>query len=75
MGSNLTAKTADYAAGFSIRYRDILFTPAVHIGRINELTNGVVVGQKLGSSPPALPTAMHFTPKFGFAITYRLPFP
>jgi hypothetical protein len=75
MGSNLTAKTADYAAGISFRYRDILLTPAVHIGRQNDLTNGVTVGQELGSSPPALPQSMHFVPKLGFSITYRVPIP
>jgi hypothetical protein len=75
MGANLTAKTADYAAGVSFRYRDMLFTPAVHFGRQNELTNGVTVGQRLGSSPPTLPMAMHFTPKLAFAITYRVPLP
>jgi hypothetical protein len=75
LGANLTAKSADYAAGISFRYREVLFTPAVHFGRENELTNGVVVGQMLGSSPPALPTAMHFKPNVGFALTYRVPIP
>jgi hypothetical protein len=75
IGANLSAKTADYAAGISFRYREVLFTPAVHFGRENELTNGVVVGQMLGSSPPALPTEMHFKANIGFAITYRIPIP
>jgi hypothetical protein len=75
LGANLTTKSADYAAGVSWRYRDLLFTPAFHYGRETVLSNGVNVGQKLGSSPPALPTQMLFRPNFGFAVTYRIPIP
>ena len=74
LGANLTTKTADYAAGLGFRFRDVLFVPAVHIGRENQLTNGLAVGQMLGSSPPALPAGTSFVAKFGLAVTYRVPF-
>ena len=73
LGANLYLKTADYAAGISFRYRDTIFTPLAHIGRETFLTDGVYVGEKLGSGPPALPTANTWTAKFGLAITYRIP--
>jgi hypothetical protein len=50
-------------------------TPLVHIGRYNDLTQGIGVGSMLGSSPPSpLPTASRWTAKLGFAVSYVLPF-
>ncbi len=45
LGANLSTKSADYMAGVSFRYREVLFTPALHYGRENFLTNGIAVGQ------------------------------
>jgi hypothetical protein len=75
LGANLTTKTADYAVGFSLRFRELLFSPLLHLGRETYLSNGVAVGQKLGSSPPTLTTEQHFKPAVGFAISYRIPVP
>ncbi len=75
LGANLTTKSADYALGLSFRYREALFSPMLHYGRETFLSNGVTVGQKLGSSPPTLPTEQNFKPAFGLAITYRIPIP
>ena len=75
LGANLTTKSADYAVGISFRYRELLFSPLLHMGRETYLSNGVAVGQKLGSSPPALTTEQHFKPAAGFAISYRIPVP
>ena len=75
LGANLTTKSADYAVGVSFRYREILFSPMLHLGRESFLSNGVTVGQKLGSSPPTLPSEQEFKPAFGLAITYRIPIP
>ena len=73
MGANLSSKTADFAVGPSFQYGIVLFTPVLHYGRQTGLTNGVQVGQKLGTSPPALPTNNFWKPAFGFAISYVLP--
>jgi hypothetical protein len=74
VGANLTAKTTDFAVGPSFQIGEALFTPAAHFGRQTQLTDGVVVGAQLGSSPPTLPTKTAWVPAFGFAITYILPF-
>ena len=73
IGANFVTKSADFAAGPSIQYGNVLFTPAVHYGRQTELINGVHVGDQLGTSPPALPTNNVYKPAIGLGITYRLP--
>jgi len=76
VGANLTSKTADFDVGVSFQVGGVLFTPAVHFGRDNRLTDGVYVGQMLGTSPPSpLPTENVWVRKFGFAITYTIPTP
>jgi hypothetical protein len=76
VGANLTSKTADFDAGLSFRIGGVLLTPALHFGRDTRLTNGVEVGQKLGSSPPnPLPTTNAWVRKFALGITYTIPTP
>jgi len=76
VGANLTSKTADFDAGLSFQIGGALFTPAVHFGRDSRLTDGLKVGDKLGTSPPnPLPTENVWVRKFGFAITYTIPTP
>ena len=75
VGTNLALKTADFAFGPSLQYGNVFVTPALHLGRQTQLTNGVSVGDKLGSSPPSLPTSNQFKTSFGLGITYRLPLP
>ena len=75
-GANLTSKSADFDSGFSFQIGSVLFTPTVHYGRENRLSNGVAVGQQLGASPPnPLPTNYQWVKKFGIAVTYALPIP
>ncbi len=74
IGANLTSKSADFDVGPSFQVGGLLFTPTVHFGRDTRLTNGVQVGQKLGSSPPSsLPTANSWVIKGGFTLTYTIP--
>ena len=75
IGANLTSKSADFDTGVSFQIGSVMFTPSVHFGRESRLTNGVFVGEKLGSSPPALPTQNFWVRKFGFSITYVIPTP
>ncbi len=74
-GSNLTTKTADFAIGPSVRFRDLIITPALHYGKETILTKGVFVGDtNLGSGVTA-PTGTEYRPHFGVAFTYRIKLP
>ena len=73
VGANLSSKTADLAIGPSFQYGSVLVSPIFHYGRQTHLTNGVAVGQQLGTSPPTLPTNNFWTPAFGFSIGYIIP--
>jgi hypothetical protein len=73
IGANIFTKSADFAAGPSIQFGSVIFTPAVHYGRQTNLTNGVHVGDQLGTGPPALPTYNPYKPAIGLGITYRIP--
>ena len=73
VGANLSSKTADFAIGPSLQFGSVLITPALHYGRQTALTNGVQIGQQLGSSPPTLPTNNFWKPAFGLSIGYVIP--
>lgn len=75
IGANLTSKSADFDTGVSFQIGSVMFTPSVHFGRESRLSNGVFVGEQLGSSPPALATQNVWVRKFGFSITYVIPTP
>jgi hypothetical protein len=76
VGANLTSKEADFDIGPSFEIANILFTPAIHFGRDTRLTNGVMVGQQLGTNPPSpLPTKTKSVVKAAIVITYSLPLP
>jgi hypothetical protein len=76
VGANLTSKTADFDVGLSFQIGGVLLTPALHFGRDSRLTDGVEVGQMLGSSPPnPLPTTNVWVRKFALAVTYTIPTP
>jgi hypothetical protein len=64
----------DFASGVTVSYRLFMLSPLVHFGRDVRLTNGLAVGQTLGSSPPTLTTERYWVKKFGLALTIRLPF-
>jgi hypothetical protein len=76
VGANLTSKSADFDIGPSFQLGGFLLTPAIHFGRDTRLSNGVQVGQKLGSSPPStLPTVNSWVTKWAIALTYTIPIP
>ncbi len=75
VGANLTSKTTDFGTGVSLQLGSILLTPLAHFGRQTELDHGVFVGERLGVSPPTLPTKTAWKAAFGFGISYRLPIP
>jgi hypothetical protein len=75
LGANLTTKSADYAAGISLRIKNVFLTPVVDFGREVELSNGVKVGDPSLGTLSTVPTEQHFKPNFGFAISYRVPIP
>ena len=75
IGINPYSATADFGAGLTFSYRNFMLTPLLHFGRDLRLTNGLTVGDELGSSPPALTTERYWVRKFGVAISYRLPIP
>lgn len=75
VGVNPYSGTADFGAGLTFSHRNFMLTPLVHFGRDLRLTNGLTVGEQLGSNPPMLTTERYWVRKFGIAITYRLPIP
>jgi hypothetical protein len=76
VGANLTSKEADFDLGPSFEIGGVLFTPALHIGRDTRLSNGLFVGQMLGTNPPSpLPTHTKTVFKGAFVITYSIPLP
>ncbi len=74
IGANIASKSADFAAGPSVQFGSVIFTPCVHYGRQTQLSGGVHVGDQLGTSPPALPTSNPYKPAVGLGITWKLPF-
>jgi len=76
VGANLTTKQADFDVGPSFQVGGFIVTPAVHFGRDVRLSDGVAVGQKLGSSPPSsLPTTQSTVIKWSIVFSYSLPIP
>jgi hypothetical protein len=76
LGANLTTKSADFDVGPSFQIGGVVITGAAHFGRETRLTNGVAVGQQLGSSPPStLPTTTSWVTKFTITLTYSIPIP
>jgi hypothetical protein len=73
VGANLSSKTADFALGPSLQIGTVLISPIFHYGRQTQLTNGVKLGQQLGSSPPTLPANYFWAPAFGLSIGYVIP--
>jgi hypothetical protein len=73
VGVNPYSGSADIATGPTFSYRGFMVTPALHFTRDLRLTNGLVVGQELGSSPPALSTERYWVRKFAVGLSYRVP--
>ena len=74
VGVNLANSTTEFAGGVSFQWGSVLLSPLVHIGRVQSLTDGVQVGQTLGSSPPDLPIEKRWSVSGGLGISYILPF-
>jgi hypothetical protein len=76
IGANLITKSADFDTGMSLRFADVLITPAVHFGRETRLSDGITVGEQIGANAPSsLPTHTQWVRKFGIALTYVIPLP
>lgn len=73
VGVNAYNSFAEFAAGVSLSVRNFVISPMAHFGRDLRLTNGLALGEQLGSSPPALSTERYWVGKFGIAVSYRLP--
>ena len=74
VGANLTSKEADFDIGPSIEIDNVLFTPALHIGRETRLADGVTVGEN-PSPASTLPTNTKTVFKWAITITYSIPLP
>ena len=76
IGINPYSGSADFGTGLTFSVRNFMLTPVLHFGRDMRLTNGLAVGEELGSNPPnMLSTERYWVRKFGIAISYRLPIP
>ncbi len=73
VGVNPYSGVADFSVGATFEYRNFMLSPLLHFGRDLRLTNGLALGEQLGSSPPALSTERYWVRKFGISISYRLP--
>jgi hypothetical protein len=73
VGINPYSGVADFGVGATLEYRNFMLSPLLHFGRDLRLTNGLAVGEQLGSSPPTLTTERYWVRKFGISISYRLP--
>lgn len=58
-GINIGSATTDFAVGPSLALRGIVVTPLLYFARDLRLTQGLYVGEQLGSSPP--PSAQNVT--------------
>jgi hypothetical protein len=73
VGVNPYSGSADIATGPTFSYRGLMVTPALHFTRDLRLTNGLIVGQELGSAPPTLSTERYWVRKFAVGLSYRVP--
>lgn len=74
VGLNVTQKDAEFGLGPSFQVGSVLFTVGAHIGRYTDLANGIGVGDHLGAlAPGTLATTGRWTAKWGFGISYVLP--
>lgn len=72
MGVNPYSGSADFAVGGSFSYRSLVFSLLRHYGRDSRLSNGLMVGQSLGTDPPDLPVARFWKWSTAFAVSARL---
>lgn len=64
--------STDLAFGGSLAYRSVVISPLGHLGRDLRLTNGLMVGNSLGSSPPTLMTERFWHLSFGVGLSLRI---
>ena len=73
IGINPNTVSADFAAGLSLSWRTLMFSPLWHYGHDTRL-NGFTVGEKLGAGfKSTLPTQTFWTSSFGIGIGIRIP--
>ena len=67
-GLNLSSTSTDFAVGMSLGINSFMLSPLVHFGRDQRFTNGLTIGEELGSSPANPTTERYWVRKFGFAL-------
>jgi hypothetical protein len=74
IGINPNTVSADYATGFSLSWRTVLFSGLCHFGHDNHLTQGFTPNESLGASfSGSLPSKSYWTEAFAFGISIRVP--
>ena len=72
IGVNPYSTTADLAGGLTFSYRGLMISGLAHRTRDLHLTNGLKVGDELGSAPPALSTERFWDTTLALGLTYRI---
>jgi len=74
VGVNPNTVSADFASGFSISWRALMFSPLWHYGHDVRLTQGFYVGESLGSGfKGTLPTQTYWKSSFALGVSIRVP--
>ena len=86
VGLNPNNTSAEFGLGASVSWRSVMFSPLVHWGRDNRLTQGEFVGEiwcnasgpngaipKCSGSPPSPSTERFWKPSFALGISVRVP--
>ena len=74
IGINPNTVSADFAAGLSVSWRTLMFSPLWHLGHDVRLTQGLTVNESLGASfKGSLPTQNYWKSSFAVGISVRVP--
>ena len=74
VGINPNTLSADFAAGPSLSFRSLMFSPLWHYGHDVRLTQGLYVNESLGaSSSGGVTTQNYWTSSFAIGISIRTP--
>ena len=74
VGVNPNTVSADFAAGLSLSWRSLMFSPLWHYGHDVRLTQGLTVGESLGASfKGSIPTQTYWTSSFALGVSIRVP--
>lgn len=67
-----TPKVEFFASPFALAWHDVYFSPGIHIGEHEVITNGFSLGQILPNGISKVPTNWAFGARFGFSLSYNL---